>query len=86
MPFVRFGSCLVHQSLMSSDETEFMRDEYDFTNGVRGKHHEAYKNRKITTPSDSDVGEVIKNSVSDKQALRTPKRKIRDPEEDSESE
>ena len=70
---------------MSSVEIETMREEYDFTNGVRGKHHEAYKKGKIKTPSDADVDEVLKNSVSDKQALRTSKRKVRDQEEDSES-
>ena len=28
----------------SASENE-MRAEYDFSDGVRGKHHEAYKNR-----------------------------------------
>ena len=28
---------------MNPDDTDTMRDEYDFSKGVRGKHHKAYR-------------------------------------------
>ena len=28
---------------MNQDDRDTMRDEYDFSEGVRGKHHEAYR-------------------------------------------
>jgi uncharacterized DUF497 family protein len=46
----------------NSDE---MRAEYDFSDGVRGKHHQAYRTRFL----DADVAEVFTDSAAVNQAL-----------------
>ena len=52
----------------SSDE---MRDEYDFSDGVRGKFFEEYQRGTNVVLLDSDVGEVFHDSEAVNQALRT---------------
>ena len=52
-----------------SEETE-MRDEYDFTGGVRGKYVERLTNRKNVIVLEPDVAEVFTDSESVNQALR----------------
>lgn len=47
-----------------------MRPEYDFSKGVRGKHHEAYKTGTNVVFLDSDVAEVFTDSASVNRALR----------------
>jgi hypothetical protein len=47
-----------------------MRPEYDFSSGVRGKHHEAYKAGTNVVFLDSDVAQVFTDSASVNQALR----------------
>ena len=51
----------------SSDE---MRSEYDFSNGVRGKHYQAYRAGTNVVFLDPDVAEVFTDSASVNQALR----------------
>jgi uncharacterized DUF497 family protein len=47
-----------------------MRPEYDFSSGVRGKHHHAYRSGTNVVFLDSDVAEVFTDSASVNQALR----------------
>ncbi len=48
-----------------------MRDEYDFTGGVRGKFYEEYVKGTNTILLDPDVAEVFHDSEAVNQALRT---------------
>ena len=52
-----------------SDE-DTMRQEYDFSSGVRGKHHEAYRQGTNVILLDPDVAEVFKDSAAVNAALR----------------
>ena len=47
-----------------------LRDEYDFSGGVRGKHHEAYRSGTNVVLLDPDVAEVFKDSTAVNTALR----------------
>jgi hypothetical protein len=47
-----------------------MRAEYDFSDGVRGKYYEAYKQSTNVVVLDPDVAEVFRDSVSVNEALR----------------
>ena len=47
-----------------------LRDEYDFSGGVRGKHHEAYRRGTNVVLLDADVAEVFKDSEAVNKALR----------------
>ena len=47
-----------------------MRPEYDFSAGVRGKHHEQYKAGTNVVLLDADVAKVFKDSASVNRALR----------------
>ena len=47
-----------------------MRPEYDFSGGVRGKHHEAYKTGTNVVFLDADVAKVFTDSASVNRALR----------------
>lgn len=47
-----------------------MRPEYDFSGGVRGKHHEAYKNGTNVVFLDDDVARAFTDSASVNHALR----------------
>ena len=51
----------------SSDE---MRAEYDFSNAVRGKHFQAYKQSSNIILLEEDVAQVFKDSDSVNKALR----------------
>lgn len=57
------------QASNSRPEDE-MQPEYDFSSGVRGKHHEAYRKGTNVVFLDADVAEVFRDSVSVNQALR----------------
>ena len=48
-----------------------MRDEYDFTGGVRGRFYEEYVKGTNTILLDPDVAEVFHDSEAVNQALRT---------------
>ncbi len=47
-----------------------MRAEYDFSDGVRGKYYEAYKQSTNIIVLDPDVAEVFRDSASVNEALR----------------
>ena len=47
-----------------------MRDHYDFSGGVRGKHHEQYKAGANVVFLDADIAKVFKDSESVNRALR----------------
>ena len=47
-----------------------LRPEYDFSSGVRGKHHEAYRQGSNVVLLDPDVAAVFKDSDAVNAALR----------------
>ncbi len=47
-----------------------LRNEYDFSGGVRGKHHEAYRRGTNVVLLDPDVAAVFKDSTAVNTALR----------------
>jgi hypothetical protein len=47
-----------------------MRPEYDFSEGVRGKHYEAYRESTNVVLLDSDIARVFRDSASVNRALR----------------
>lgn len=53
-----------------NQETDELRSEYDFTAGVRGKHHEAYKAGTNVVLLDADVAKAFPDSSSVNRALR----------------
>ena len=53
-----------------SDEQDTMRDEYDFTGGVRGKHAALVAQGTNLVLLDPDVAEVFPDSASVNEALR----------------
>ncbi len=55
---------------MNQDDTDTMRDEYDFSKGVRGKHRKAYREGTNVVLLEPDVAEVFKDSASVNQTLR----------------
>jgi hypothetical protein len=57
-------------SQAESNVHDDMRPEYDFSSGVRGKHHHAYRSGTNVVFLDSDVAEVFTDSASVNQALR----------------
>ena len=58
-------------SQSSSDDQRDLRDEYDFSGGVRGKHHEVYHKETNVVLLDPDVAEVFKDSTAVNTALRS---------------
>lgn len=63
---------------MSQDDRDTMREEYDFSGGVRGKHHEAYRKGTNVVLLDRDVAEVFKDSAAVNRALRAIAQVARD--------
>lgn len=47
-----------------------MRPEYDFSDGVRGKYYEAYKQATHVVVLDPDIAAVFRDSASMNEALR----------------
>lgn len=47
-----------------------MRPEYDFSDGVRGKYYEAYKQSTNIIVFEPDVAEVFRDSAAVNEALR----------------
>jgi hypothetical protein len=47
-----------------------MREEYDFSGGVRGKYYEVYKRSTNVVVLEPDVAEVFRDSASVNEALR----------------
>jgi hypothetical protein len=52
------------------DASDDMRPEYDFSQGVRGKHHQAYRAGTNVVFLEPDVAQVFTDSASVNQALR----------------
>ena len=63
---------------MNQDDKDTMRDEYDFSEGVRGKHHKEYRKGTNVVLLEPDVAEVFKDSQSVNEALRTIARLVKD--------
>ncbi len=55
---------------MKQDDADTLREEYDFSGGVRGKHHQAYRRGTNVVLLEPDVAEVFKDPVSVNKALR----------------
>jgi hypothetical protein len=53
-----------------SDEPDTMRDEYDFSQGVRGKYAARLAHGTNIVKLDPDVAEVFRDSASVNEALR----------------
>lgn len=53
------------------EPTDEMRDEYDFSGGVRGKFYKEYMKGTNVILLDADVAEVFHDSETVNQALRT---------------
>ncbi len=49
---------------------DFMRPEYDFSSGVRGRHHDAYSRGTNVVLLEPDVAEVFRDSDAVNAALR----------------
>ena len=47
-----------------------MRPEYDFSSGVRGRHHDAYSRGTNVVLLEPDVAEVFRDSAAVNSALR----------------
>ena len=56
--------------MVNPDEDEDMLPEYDFSHGVRGKHHEAYKAGTNVVFLEPDIAKVFKDSDSVNRVLR----------------
>lgn len=52
------------------DEQDTMREEYDFSGGVRGKHYQAYRQGTNLVLLDPDVANIFKDSATVNSALR----------------
>ncbi len=55
---------------MNQDDSDSLRGEYDFSDGVRGKHYEAYRAGTNVVILDPDVADVFKDSAAVNKALR----------------
>lgn len=55
----------------NSEPEDEMRDEYDFSGGVRGKFYKEYMKGTNVVLLDADVAEVFRDSEAVNQALRT---------------
>jgi hypothetical protein len=56
--------------MSQKDEEDTMREEYDFSGGVRGKHHEAYRQGTNLVLLEPDVAKIFKDSAAVNSALR----------------
>ena len=52
------------------DESHEIREEYDFSKGIRGKHHQSYNEGTNIILLDPDIAKVFKNSDAVNHALR----------------
>ena len=61
----------MNRNIMSkTTKTDEMRQEYDFSGGIRGKHYRAYQKGTNIVLLEPDVAEVFKDSESVNHALR----------------
>jgi hypothetical protein len=56
--------------MRQQDEQDTMREEYDFSGGVRGKHYEAYRQGTNLVLLEPDVAKIFKDSATVNSALR----------------
>ena len=66
------------EETMNHDDKDRLREEYDFSGGVGGKHHEAYRKGTNVVFLDRDVAEVFKDSAAVNRALRAIAQVARD--------
>ena len=66
---IRLDTRIESEEIMNQDNEDKLREEYDFSSGVRGKHHEAYGRGASVVLLDQDVADVIKDSAAVNQAL-----------------
>jgi hypothetical protein len=57
-------------SQANDPKTDDLRPEYDFSGGIRGKHHAAYKTGTNVVLLDADVARAFPDSASVNTALR----------------
>ncbi len=60
----------MNQEPKNPNQSDEMRAEYDFSAGVRGKHHQNYSLGSNVVLLDSDVAEGFHGSASVNEALR----------------
>lgn len=53
-----------------ADEQDTMREEYDFSNGVRGKHYRAYRKGTNLILLEPDMAKIFKDSAAVNAALK----------------
>lgn len=63
---------------MNQDNSDSLRDEYDFSGGVRGKHYQAYRAGTNVVLLEPDVADVFKDSAAVNKALRAIAQVARD--------
>lgn len=56
--------------MSKTNKTDEMRTEYDFSNGIRGKHFQAYKQGTNIVTLEPDIAEIFKDSEAVNHALR----------------
>jgi hypothetical protein len=56
--------------LSQEDEHDTMREEYDFSSGVRGRHYKAYRQGTNLVLLDPDVARIFKDAATVNSALR----------------
>lgn len=56
--------------MSNTTDADDTRAEYDFSGGIRGKHHRAYREGTNIVLLESDVAKVFKDSESVNHALR----------------
>jgi hypothetical protein len=54
----------------NDDDVDELRPEYDFSGGIRGKHHAAYRAGTNVVLLDADVAKAFPDSESVNRALR----------------
>ena len=57
-------------TMRKTTKSDEMRREYDFSGGIRGKHHRAYQKGTNVVLLEPDVAAVFKDSESVNHALR----------------
>ena len=53
-----------------ADDKDTMREEYDFSGGIRGKHFQAYRQGTNLVLLEPDLAEIYKDSATVNAALR----------------
>ena len=56
--------------MSQESEQDMVREEYDFSGSVRGKHYEAYRQGTNLVLLEPDVAKIFKDSVAVNSALR----------------